>query len=226
MKKLMYTFLAVSIVFAACKKEEEDNTPTVVNGCVDTTATNYNLNATNDNGSCTYDLVGKWTATNVVIDSTLTVSYMGETIDSLSWSGSRTLTPQMVGTPTSLEFLSNGTVYAVEDGETDTSNYSTNGNVLIVTDVGSFHYAINNSNLSLTGGEEDEYELEIDLGNGTVMVDVYYLWTNTLNWTRNTNDIINTNVNQRVGNTNHNWLIKPKIDNILQNININQKQIK
>ena len=177
MKKLIYTFLAVSIIFAACKKEE---------GCTDASATNYNADAEDDDGSCTYNIIGKWTATNVVIDSTLTVSYMGETIDSLSWSGSSTLTPQMVGTPTSLEFLSNGTVYAVEDGETNTSDYSTNGNVLIVNGVGSFHYAINNSNLSLTGGEEDEDEWEIDLGNSTVMVDVYYLYTNTLNFTRNT----------------------------------------
>ena len=216
MKKLIYTFLAVSIIFAACKKE--DDTPVAVNGCTDNTALNYNLNATNDNGSCTYDLVGKWTATNVVIDSTLTVSYMGETIDSLSWSGSSTLTPQMVGTPTSLEFLSTGTVYAVEDGETETSDYSTNGNVLIVNGVGSFHYAINNSNLSLTGGEEDEDEWEIDLGNSTVMVDVYYLYTNTLNFTRNTSGIVNTNVSQRVGNTNHSWLTKPKLPTILKDI--------
>ena len=216
MKKLIYTFLAVSIIFAACKKE--DDTPVAVNGCTDNTALNYNLNATNDNGSCTYDLVGKWTATNVVIDSTLTVSYMGETIDSLSWSGSSTLTPQMVGTPTSLEFLSTGTVYAVEDGETETLDYSTNGNILIVNGVGSFHYAINNSNLSLTGGEEDEYEWEIDLGNSTVMVDVYYLYTNTLNFTRNTSGIVNNNVNQKIGNTNHSWFVKPKFNNILKSI--------
>ena len=29
MKKLLYTFLGVSIIFAACKKEEENNTPTI-----------------------------------------------------------------------------------------------------------------------------------------------------------------------------------------------------
>ena len=212
MKKLLYTFLAVSIIFSACKKE--DDTPVAVNGCTDNTALNYNANATNDDGLCTYDLVGKWTATNVVIDSTLTVSYMGETIDSLSWSGSSTLTPQMVGTPTSLEFLSNGTVYAVEDGETNTRDYSTNGNVLIVNGVGSFHYAINNSNLSLTGGEEDEDEWEIDLGNSTVMVDVYYLYTNTLNFTRNTSGIANNNVSQRLGNTS--WINKRKITNSIK----------
>jgi hypothetical protein len=45
MKKLLYTFLAVSIIFAACKKEE---------GCTDPIAINYNADAEKDDGSCTY----------------------------------------------------------------------------------------------------------------------------------------------------------------------------
>ena len=49
MKKLIYIFLAISIIFAACKKEEEE-----VPGCIDSTALNYNPNATVDNGSCVY----------------------------------------------------------------------------------------------------------------------------------------------------------------------------
>jgi len=44
-----------------------------------------------------------------------------------------------------------------------------------------------------------------------VMVDVYYLYTNTLNFTRNTSGIVNTNVNQRKSNTT--WFNK----NILMN---------
>ena len=88
MKKLLYTFLAVSIIFAACKKEEDDTaTPEV-------------------------SIVGTWTATNVVGDSSFIVSYMGVTVDSLSSSGTITATPEMAGTPTSLDFLSSCTAYA------------------------------------------------------------------------------------------------------------------
>ena len=45
MKKLIYTFLAISIIFASCKKEE---------GCTDPIAINYNADAEKDDGSCTY----------------------------------------------------------------------------------------------------------------------------------------------------------------------------
>ena len=66
MKKLLYTLLAVSIIFSAC--EEEDTAPTVsapaiVNGCMDPAANNYNSSATNDDGSCIYPIVsilGYW----------------------------------------------------------------------------------------------------------------------------------------------------------------------
>ena len=45
MKKVLYTLLAVSIVFAACKKEDEAVTPTVLSGCMDAIATNYDATA-------------------------------------------------------------------------------------------------------------------------------------------------------------------------------------
>jgi len=54
MKKILYLFLTVSLVFSSCKKEEEDETvtPTVISGCMDTTMFNYNPLATVNNGSC------------------------------------------------------------------------------------------------------------------------------------------------------------------------------
>ena len=55
MKKLLYTFLAVSIIFAACKKEEDEVvTPTIVNGCTDATACNYDATSTIDDGLCEF----------------------------------------------------------------------------------------------------------------------------------------------------------------------------
>ncbi|MDP7430649.1 MAG: hypothetical protein QGG97_03760 [Flavobacteriales bacterium] len=198
MKKLLYTFLAVSIIFAACKKEEENNNPP----------------------TSPASIVGKWTATNVTIDSTLIVSYMGQTIDSLSSSGSRTLTPQILGSPTDLEFLSSGTVYASfsDFPFQDTTTYTLNGNVLIIDNEGGFHYTVTNSTLALTGGEEFTETDTVDFGNGPMAIEMYYLHTNTLNFTKNTSGITNNSLNQRIGNPNHSWFTKPKLPNILKNI--------
>jgi len=52
MKKLLYILLAVSIIFSACKKEEDVGSD--VNGCTYSSALNYNPNATADDGSCSY----------------------------------------------------------------------------------------------------------------------------------------------------------------------------
>ena len=39
----------------------------------------------------------------------------------------------------------------------------------------------------------------------------------TINCSRNT--VVNTNVNQRVGESNHSWFVKSKFDNILRTLN-------
>jgi len=61
MKKILFPLLAVSIIFSACKKEE---------GCTDSTATNYNADAENDDGSCTYSIIGTWNVVSMVYDIT------------------------------------------------------------------------------------------------------------------------------------------------------------
>jgi len=50
MKKLLYTLLAVSIIFSACKKEDE------------VTPTNTNNTGNNNTGNNTSSIIGKWNA--------------------------------------------------------------------------------------------------------------------------------------------------------------------
>jgi len=78
MKKLLYLFLTVSLIFSSCKKEEEDNTPTTVQGCTDSDATNYNANATNDDASCLYDVSGVWETTSAILNG---VEQLGQLVD-------------------------------------------------------------------------------------------------------------------------------------------------
>ena len=58
MKRIFIIATTISLVFTACKKEEE-----IIEGCTDTGAVNYNTNATNDNGSCKYNLSLNFTHT-------------------------------------------------------------------------------------------------------------------------------------------------------------------
>ena len=200
MKKLLYTFLAVSIIFSSCKKDDDDTTTPAAS------------------------IVGTWTATNVVGDSSFIVSYMGVTVDSLSSSGTITATPEMAESPTSLEFLSSGTVYAEfsYNNEIDTFTYTTSGNTLTITDSdgSSFDidYTVSQSDLALVSGDSQDTSVIVDFGSGPMTLDIANSYSNTLNFTRNTNGIVNNNVNQRIGNTNNSWLTKPKLNNILKSI--------
>tara|TARA_B110000211_G_C13861036_1_gene456546 strand:+ start:178 stop:660 length:483 start_codon:yes stop_codon:yes gene_type:complete len=63
MKKILYLFLTVSLIFSSCKKDEDD-----LLGCTDTTAINYNALANTEDGTCTYSIVGNWNMTSAVID--------------------------------------------------------------------------------------------------------------------------------------------------------------
>jgi hypothetical protein len=56
MKKLLLILLCLPLLFTTCKKEDTTptTTTTTILGCTDTLATNYNPEATVDDGSCEY----------------------------------------------------------------------------------------------------------------------------------------------------------------------------
>jgi len=79
MKKILYLFLTVSLIFSSCKKEEDEVvTPTVISGCTDSDATNYNASATLDNSTCMYDLTGVWETTSAILNGE---QMLGQTVD-------------------------------------------------------------------------------------------------------------------------------------------------
>ena len=119
MKKTLYLFLAVSLIFTACKKEE---------GCTDPIATNYNADAEEDDNSCTYGIVGVWTPISVSGTSSMTVVVLGETVD--SFDTTFTMTAAEADMDGDVEFTADGNMYI--DG--DTNSYTYSGNVLTVTD--------------------------------------------------------------------------------------------
>jgi hypothetical protein len=257
MKKLLYTFLAVSIIFAACKKEDEVVLPTVISGCTDVLAQNYNSNATVDNGFCTYitvisgcmdtiatnynplatiddgscilGIVGVWTPTSVDKDSSTTTTIAGEIVyefdfgdglEILTYSGSQTMTPEEADMEGTMEFTADG--YAIFAGE-DTSLYTYSNDMLIIIDEDEemeLACTFTETDLTLTMEESmdtaftEPMLVMLGFANGDVTVSASQRMT--INCSRNT--AVNTNLNQRIGNTNHNWFVKPKFNNIIKSI--------
>jgi hypothetical protein len=97
MKKLLYTFLAVSIIFAACKKEEEDEVVTPV----------------------APSIVGTWTPTSAAVIANVSMS--GITLLDTSY----TMTPSNEEWDfTDVEFTADGQM--IMDGDTMQYSYSGN----------------------------------------------------------------------------------------------------
>ena len=106
MKKVLYTLLAVSIIFAACKKEEDEVVTPVAPS-----------------------IVGVWTPTSVSGTQSMSVTIMGEIVD--SFDTTFTMTPVDPGWDfTDVEFTADGNMYI--DG--DTNSYTYSNNELTVTD--------------------------------------------------------------------------------------------
>ena len=147
MKKILYIFLALSIIFSACEKE--DIAPTVVtggiNGCTDAAATNYNSSATNDDGSCIYptvSIVGYWNSFewSIIQNEGYWTTYPN---------GQKVITntqSQINNFWLDLLFNSNGDAAGVdEDGDAIITDWIKNGNSLIV---GQHNFTISTLNSS------------------------------------------------------------------------------
>jgi len=181
MKKLLYTFLAVSIIFAACKKEGD--TPEA-------------------------GIVGTWNTTKTTTDAAFTVSVAGVVIIDTAYVDIQTDSLN----PSRLDFLDNGTAYAYNEEGIDTVTWSQSDMTLTITeDDSSFTLDINKldaNSLILVMEQDTAYTKQ----GMDFVVDI----TQTLEFARST--IINPTVSQRLGNTNHGWFPKPKINDILKNI--------
>ena len=69
MKNIFYVLFLITFIFSSCTKQE---------GCTDSLALNYNIDAENDDGSCEFGLVGgSWTTQSISTNGTMTVSFGG-----------------------------------------------------------------------------------------------------------------------------------------------------
>ena len=108
MKKALYILLAVSIIFASCKKEEDEVVTPV-----------------------TTLIVGVWTPTSVSGTQSMSVTAMGQIVDSFDTTFTMTAAdPEWE--LTDVEFTADGNMYV--DG--DTNSYTYSGNVLTITEDG------------------------------------------------------------------------------------------
>ena len=129
MKKLLYTLFAVSVIFSACKKEDEEPT-----------------NAGNNNnitGNTTATIIGAWTINTVTFESN---------------TSSSTFSPEEISFPSSLEFVAGGILYETISNELDTNEWVIIADSLYVGDEGEDFigkYLVTNTNLTLVGPMEE-----------------------------------------------------------------------
>jgi hypothetical protein len=197
MKKVLYTLLAVSIVFAACKKEDEAVAPTVLSGCMDAIATNYDATATSDDGSCVFGIVGgAWITDIEEISMDVQVSMGGMVIMDT------TLT-ETENNPDSMERASSKFWINGEWDEWDSNNNLTDsgtwvqsgttvtittdtvviGEIISITKTNLVHEVVGNESFTEDG----------------LVYDIDFVFTGY--HTRNENGFTSNNTNQRKGNT-------------------------
>jgi len=135
MKKIIYTLLAVTLVFSACKKEEEEIVTPVAPL-----------------------IVGTWTPTDALIEYSYTVTVMGAVVEEDA--GTETMTSEDEDWEfTDVEFTADGQM--ISEGESN--SYSHSGNVLTITDdEGTETHSCTVTSTSLTVIISNTEEEEID----------------------------------------------------------------
>ena len=141
MKKTIYIFTVLSLIFVSCTKEE---------GCTDPVAANYYSDAVNDDGSCVFDLVGVWSPESVDYNISVAATLAGQTIYSMDTSYTSTPQDTSWDIEGNMEFTSSGTLITSDE----TQNYTTSGNTLTITESDGEEseatYTVSKTNLSVT----------------------------------------------------------------------------
>ena len=146
MKKLLYTLLAVSLIFSACKKEDEEPTNS-----------GNNNTGNNNTGNNTTSIIGAWTINTLILESNIS---------------SDTLIPEDIGFFSNLNFSTNGILYETyTNGEIDTNEWVIIADSVYIGEDGEDFVAqhqVTNTNLILKGPvDENMFGADILIVNGT-----------------------------------------------------------
>jgi hypothetical protein len=197
MKKLIILFL-IAVSFIACNKE----------GCTDPTATNYNADASTDDGSCTvegctdpnavnydpnanvstdciYDQVGSWTTTKEEQEISILLIMSGDTIQDTSYTET---TPSDSLELTGIDILASGSVIEYYmDGEIDSTTTWTllNNSINLIFNDGTSSDTLNLNIDSVTSDFMRLSSSDSEMDNSTPGVTYDYSFNLTWEFSRN-----------------------------------------